>query len=117
VRDRLYNYRVVSGSIRVIDGDSLELSVDVGFSMQANRLRIRLLGIDCPERREEGWNEAGDFTREWIGDGEGVMVKTHRQDGFGRWLGDVFREDEDGRAVDLGRALMDAGHAMVWRRA
>mgnify|MGYP000163561762 CR=1 FL=1 len=47
----MYDYRVTD-VIRVIDGDTVDLRIDIGFHLSA-ALRFRLLSIDTPERGAE----------------------------------------------------------------
>ena len=37
--------------LRVLDGDTLDVDVDLGFSTTLNKQRIRMYGIDTPESR------------------------------------------------------------------
>ena len=46
----IYEYR--AKCIRVIDGDTVHLEVDLGFRMSCHH-HFRLLGIDTPEQYEE----------------------------------------------------------------
>jgi len=36
---------------RIVDGDTVDLNIDLGFDVWLTRQRIRLFGIDCPETR------------------------------------------------------------------
>ena len=36
---------------RVIDGDTVDLNIDLGFSVFLTKQRVRLAGIDTPESR------------------------------------------------------------------
>jgi len=79
---------------RVVDGDTVDLLVDVGFHLTAVQ-RFRLLGVDTPERGQPGWAEASEalanwFKMSWAGE---LRVISRKSDSFGRWLGDVRRED------------------------
>jgi micrococcal nuclease len=59
---------------RVIDGDTVDLHIDLGFRLTAH-MRIRLTGVDTPERGHPDWDRATRLTEEW-------MAKTiwHRPD-------------------------------------
>lgn len=46
---KMYNYRCVI--IRVIDGDTVDVDIDLGFSVWLRNQRVRLQGIDTPESR------------------------------------------------------------------
>ncbi len=37
--------------VRVIDGDTIDLDIDLGFDVWLKKQRIRLAGIDSPECR------------------------------------------------------------------
>ena len=45
----MYNYRCVI--VRVIDGDTVDVDIDLGFSVWLRNQRVRLQGIDTPESR------------------------------------------------------------------
>ena len=36
---------------RVIDGDTIDVNIDLGFDVWLNKQRVRLSGIDTPESR------------------------------------------------------------------
>ncbi len=101
---------------RVIDGDTLELVVDLGFR-QTRTERIRLLGVDTPEIyrgpphvRQRGL-EAKAFVEELLAGSETewpLVVVTAKGDSFGRWLGRVTLED----SRDLSEAIIEAGHGV-----
>ena len=44
-----YCYNI--SNIRVIDGDTIEADVDLGFDVTLKKQKIRLWGIDCPPIR------------------------------------------------------------------
>lgn len=106
--ERTWDYGVVE-CVRVVDGDTVDLRIDLGFYLTA-ALRFRLLGVDTPERGQPGWAEATDFARQWIAARTTLRVQTHKSDSFGRWLGDLYSGDEH-----LHRALIDAGHGVSYR--
>lgn len=70
----------------VIDGDTIELE-GVG--------RVRLIGVDTPERGEECYEEATDFLRRRVG-GKTVRYRDQqdREDRYDRALLDIFRGGE-----------------------
>jgi endonuclease YncB( thermonuclease family) len=110
---------------RVIDGDTLDLTFDVGFHVQA-LVRVRLLGIDTPELNAEDPTEraravqARDYvhaildqlTDEWPLRVDGLKKDT---DHFGRWLARVHWLAADGEH-DLATDLVMAGLAVVYPR-
>lgn len=99
-------YPVVSVA-KVIDGDTVDLLVDLGFHVQA-LLRFRLRGVNCPERGAPGGSEATAFAGRWLIEGGPLTVWSWRSPGaYGRWEGRIVRAD----GTDLNRALVLAGHA------
>lgn len=103
--------------LRVIDGDTVDLLVDLGFRLQAT-LRFRLLGVDTPERDEPGWSDASLFTATWLKERAGTLrARTYKADSFGRWLADVYAEASPTRSADyLNDALLRTGHASAVTR-
>lgn len=96
--------------IRVVDGDTIDLEVDLGFSV-CIRERFRLNRINAPEVRGSE-KELGLAAGEWL---ESVLVnplkiKTIRdkKEKFGRYLVEIY--DSQGQCInDL---MVHAGHAV-----
>lgn len=105
-----YRYAVVEVR-KVVDGDTVDLVLDLGFHMTA-ALRFRILGVDTPERGQPGFHEAADFVREWLAESSGLVAHTRKADSFGRWLADIVRDD----GSTLSQALLNSGHAVPYSR-
>lgn len=74
----------------VIDGDTLELMIDLGFDVHKAH-RIRLRGINTPERNTPEGDRAAAFVQERLKNCARVVVKTSRKiDMYGRYIGDIF---------------------------
>jgi micrococcal nuclease len=85
----MYEYRVTE-VIRVVDGDTVDLRLDLGFHL-STALRFRILGLDTPERGQPGWAEATEYTRVYLATfPQPLKVRTEKADSFGRWLADVY---------------------------
>lgn len=96
--------------LRVIDGDTLEMRVDHGWTLTSQQ-HIRLAGLNAPELRSPGGPEASDAVRAWVkSEGSTVTIETDGRDKFGRYLARVIARS--GR--DLGADLIGAGHAVRW---
>lgn len=78
-----YNATVV----KVIDGDTVDLSVDLGFHVSLT-IRTRLIGIDAPEVSTPEGKIARDRLREALPVSSAVAVHTAKSPGdkYGRWL-------------------------------
>ena len=45
----MYEYR--AKIIKVVDGDTVDVDIDLGFGISLNNERVRIMGIDTPESR------------------------------------------------------------------
>ena len=54
-RDLVYEYRCKVS--RVVDGDTVDVDIDLGFGVWMHKERIRLYGIDTPESRTRDLEE------------------------------------------------------------
>lgn len=105
-------YEYNARCIRVVDGDTVDLEVDLGFHLKAT-LRFRIIGVDCPETNSKDPAErarataATEFTTHWLFNAGTVQVFTYKADSFGRWLATIFHGTES-----LGPALISAGLAV-----
>ena len=107
--------------IKVVDGDTVDVDIDLGFGVTLKDERVRIMGIDTPESRtrdkvEDLFGEAAKARlKELMKDG-GKLITTEDRKGedmkgkFGRILGD-FRV-EDGRKIT--EILIEEGHAVAY---
>jgi len=92
----LYQYRVHE-VLRVIDGDSFEFIVDLGFHTHMH-IRVRLLGADTYELRggdedtKSLARQGRQFSEEFFNASDEVYVRTDSVDSFGRWLGEIWND-------------------------
>jgi len=82
---------------RVVDGDTIDVVLDLGFDIMF-KSRVRLYGIDTPESRTRNKDEkvrgkmAGAFLKDAVDNGTQVVIQTKLKDSkgkFGRVLGNV----------------------------
>jgi len=79
---------------RVVDGDTVDLFVDLGFNI-AHKIRTRLLDYDAPETRTRDLAEkargyaAKAYAEELLTNAESLIVHTHKTGKYGRWLADI----------------------------
>lgn len=92
---------------RVIDGDTLEVQVDVGFYLSTTR-PLRLAHVDAPEHNTEAGKRASAFVSGLLGPLPApVMVHTFKPaDKYGRYLADVYIGDSSlaGKLLEVGLA-------------
>lgn len=91
----LYTYK--AKCINVVDGDTVDVQIDVGFKMTTVQ-RLRLLGVNTPERHQPGYHEATDFTAFNLLDRE-IYVHTEKTDSFGRYLAHIYELDLEGNPL------------------
>ena len=93
----MYEYRCKV--VHIVDGDTVDVDIDLGFGVWMRKQRIRLYGIDTPESRTRDLEEkkyglaAKQFLTRMLNDDGGILLKTHKdaEGKFGRILGELWR--------------------------
>ena len=93
----MYEYRCKV--VHIVDGDTVDVDIDLGFGVWMKKQRIRLYGIDTPESRTRDLEEkkyglaAKAFLTGMLDDEAGITLKTHKdaEGKFGRILGELWR--------------------------
>ena len=112
----MYEYR--AKLVKVVDGDTLDLEVDLGFGVKKVD-RFRLAGINTPELNRKDEREAGlaakAFVEEWFEGEEYVMIDTFKdkKGKYGRYIAILWQPDNDGTYTSLGSQLVLNGHAEI----
>jgi micrococcal nuclease len=108
-----YTYKLLDVK-RVVDGDTVDVVLDLGFRLTTTQ-RLRLLGVDAPERGTTLSREATEFVASWLEEHRGsAWVETRKTDSFGRYLATVHRHLV-GLSPTLNAALLEAGLASPYR--
>ena len=89
--------------LRVIDGDT--------FATSGNQ-RVRLFGVDTPERNEKCYRDATSQLRELAGGEVRVELGPRSKDRYGRLLYYVYTQDGD----SIDETLVSKGLAKAWTR-
>lgn len=103
---------------RVVDGDTLDLDVDLGFGVTIQQ-RFRVYGINAPEifSAKVGTDERakGEAAKQFVSQQLPPVftVKTYKdgQEKYGRYLCDVLYVDSNGVEHNLALEMTAAGHA------
>jgi len=91
----MYEYRCEV--VKIIDGDTIRVDVDLGFGIWSRNETVRLYGIDTPESRTSDLEEkkyglaAKQFLTNMLDDSGGIKLKSHGKGKFGRILGELWR--------------------------
>ena len=101
--------------VKVVDGDTVDVDIDLGFGVWMRDQRIRLYGIDTPESRTSDDQEkvyglaAKDFVVKWTNAGD-LSLKPFKDDRgkFGRILGEIWYGGEH----NINQLLVDNHHAV-----
>lgn len=83
---------------RIVDGDTVDVDIDLGFDMILSKQRIRLYGIDTPESRTRDKEEkfygklSAKFLKEQCKNSSEIFLKTYldKKGKFGRILGELI---------------------------
>jgi micrococcal nuclease len=115
----MYEYRAKVN--KVVDGDTVDVDIELGFDIVLTGQRVRIMGIDTPESRTSDKVEkvfglaAKNRLKELLG--ETAILKTQiEKDGddakgkFGRILGDFIAPD--GRMVT--EIMIEEGHCVPY---
>ena len=119
----MYEYRAYVN--RVVDGDTVDVDIDLGFGILLRDERVRIMGIDTPESRTRDKVEKifGLASKERLKEllGKEAILKTQiNKDGedmkgkFGRVLGDFVVEEWEGQPQLVTDILIEEGHAVKY---
>lgn len=108
--------------LRVVDGDTVDVDIDLGFGVWLRKERVRMMGIDTPESRTRDKVEkkfglaAKAFVKDKMPVGSMQILKTEidksgedKKGKFGRILGDFLIDEE--RLTDI---MVSEGHAVAY---
>jgi micrococcal nuclease len=120
----MYEYKATIN--RVVDGDTVDVDIDLGFGVWLKDERVRIMGIDTPESRtrdsvEKKFGLAAKARLKSLLGKTAVLKTRVAKDGedmkgkFGRILGDfeVYYAAED-RYCLAGEILIKEGHAVLY---
>ena len=115
----MYEYRCTV--VKIVDGDTVDVDIDLGFGIWMRNERIRLLGIDTPESRTRDKEEkkyglaAKKYLTEMLNDEGGIVLKTKKdaEGKFGRILGELWRTT-DNADKSINQYLVDEHHAVQY---
>ena len=115
----MYEYKV--NILKVVDGDTVDVDIDLGFGSWLRNERVRIVGIDCPESRtsdriEKVFGEAAKQRLTSLLSSEATLISQVSKMGenmkgkFGRILGDFITINDQ----VISTTLMEEGHAVAY---
>jgi micrococcal nuclease len=105
-----FNYRYQATVHNIVDGDTVDLVVDLGFRINFTE-RFRLNDINAPERFTVEGKASTVFLKELLPVGTKVVIDSHRdtRDKYGRWIATIYIE---GKEQSVNDTLVNSGHAV-----
>jgi micrococcal nuclease len=118
-----YNYRV-SKVVKVYDGDTITIDIDLGFGMVMTSQSLRLYGINTPEVRGDSKEEGirvRDYVRSVLVGNPNIYITSHKDKSgkYGRWLATVFYRPVDKEGIEyinLNQELLDKEMAVEYMK-
>ena len=115
----MYEYRCKI--VKIIDGDTVDVDIDLGFGVWMHKERIRLYGIDTPESRTSDLDEKkyGLIAKGWIekfmpvGSMQTLITQKDKSGKFGRILG-KFRVNDGHYDIILNDWMISNHHAVAY---
>ena len=114
-----YNCKI----LRVIDGDTVDVDIDLGFGIWMHKERIRLHGIDTPESRTRdkiekifGF-EAKRMVQTWlpVGSNQTLVTTKDKSGKFGRVLGKfIIFDGRNDRVSTLNEWMVENHYAVAY---
>ena len=107
----MYQYKIKKLN-KIVDGDTFDCDIDLGFDVMLSNQRIRLSGIDTWESRTRNLKEkekglaAKAYTKDVLESSNEITIKAFGKGKYGRILGEVYCD-----GACLNEQLIDAGHA------
>lgn len=119
----MYEYKVKIK--KVVDGDTVDVDIDLGFGVWLHKERVRLHGIDTPESRTRDKEEkkyglaAKEYLKEKLKTGE-PLLRSFGNGKFGRILGELWiieeSSDVPGMEVktNINQMMIEDHHAVAY---
>ena len=117
----MYTYKIKLD--RVIDGDTIDAEIDLGFDISTKK-RIRFMGINTPESRTRDLEEkarglaAKDRLKQLLEGANEIQLKSYGVGKYGRCLGELHIDIVDGQEKltmeNVNELLIKEGHAVEY---
>lgn len=97
-----YSQETITGKVVAItDGDTFKL-----LKKDSTLIRVRVINIDCPERKQPFSKRAKQFTSDAVFNKE-VRLEVDKKDRYGRYIANVIYDEDK----NLSKELLKAGYA------
>jgi len=115
-------YRYNAKVVRVIDGDTVVLDIDLGFGVTITDESIRMYGINAPESRTRDLVEkekglaAKEYIKTLLAPGDSVILRSDlfdKRGKYGRILGTII-VSALGQEMNVNDKMISEGHAVPY---
>lgn len=117
----MYEYNITV--LKVVDGDTIDVDIDLGFGMTYTKQRVRLMGIDTPESRTRDLTEkkfgkaSKKHLKKLLENAERLSLISHDKGKFGRILGEIYSHTNEGHpqyetSININQQMIDDHHAV-----
>ena len=113
----MYEYK--ASLVKIVDGDTIDVDLDLGFEVVLKKQRIRLYGINTPESRTRDLEQkkyglaAKERLRELLEEADQILVTTEidkkARGKYGRILGTIFAG-----SININNLMVDEGYAIAY---
>lgn len=105
--------------LKVHDGDTVTVSLDLGFSTWRHETAIRLAKINSPELKTDAGKNARDYLREILPIDTPVIVETiqEKQELYNRYVCIIWLNEQamaTGFPGSVNQTMISSGHAEAW---
>ena len=111
----MYEYNAIV--TRIIDGDTIDVNIQLGFDVVLYKQRIRLHGIDTPESRTRDKEEKvrGLISKAYVQEkcpvNSTIRLKSIDRGKFGRILGVIYEVDSN---ISINQKMCEEGYAVPY---
>ena len=108
-QNHLYNYKATV--VKVVDGDTVKLDIDLGCGVTLSKENVRLFGINAPETRGDERPEglaAKKYLMSLLSPGDEILIRTYKdkKGKYGRYLAFLYKEE-----ICMNVKMVTEGHA------
>ena len=119
----MYRYKV--NVTRVVDGDTVDVDIDLGFGMIYKKRRVRMKGIDTPESRTRDLEEkyfgklSKAFLKKSLEEADSIELLSYDKGKFGRILGTLYAIHNEGHpqyevSIDVNNLMIEENYAVLY---
>ena len=111
----MYEYEAIV--TRVVDGDTIDVDIKLGFDVMLSKQRVRLYGIDTPESRTRNKEEKvrGLISKNYLLNtcniGSTIRLRSKERGKFGRILGVIYKDDD---TISINQTMIEEGFAVPY---